>query len=467
MGAFAWDDALGADDLVGLLERLRRSEVSTAELREAALRRAHRWEPHLGAVAAWTDDLVVPEADETAPFGGVPVLVKDNEDVVGYPTSYGSLAVHGRPVSVHSPAVAQLLDIGFDPIAKTTLPEFGLTATTESTRYGPTRNPWDLRHSVGGSSGGSAAMVAAGVVPLAHANDGGGSIRIPAACCGLVGLKPTRGRLPDRPEMRMLPVNITTQGVLTTSVRDTARFYAVAEQQLPSRSLPPIGDVRGPSPTRLRIGVVRTGGLRLPVGRETSAALDGAADLLASLGHDVDETEPPVSERFALDFLHFWSFIAFMVRQGGTFVYGSGFDRDTTETITNGLGDRFLRNKSQLPGALRRLRQVARQPEERYKRFDAFISPVLGHEAPPIGYLGPDVEYHTHLRRLVPFTSFTPLENVTGAPAISLPLGRSAAGLPIGIQVSAPFGHERRLLELSYEMEAAAPWPRVTPVLPR
>jgi amidase len=454
-------DALGDDDACGLLERLARREVSAAELRKAALARARDADAVLNAVTVWVDE--APAADVQvrvdAPFAGIPSVVKDTDDLTGYPTSQGSWAVPDRPAPACSPWVAQFLGLGFTPVAKTTLPEFGLTASTESSRFGATRNPWDTSRSVGGSSGGSAALVAAGAVPLAHANDGGGSIRIPAACCGIVGLKPTRGRLVDSRDLRLLPVRLPVQGVLTRSVRDTAHYYAEAEKCHRRPALPEVGLVEGPADRRLRIGVAVTGTRGLPVSPGTVAAVRGTAELCARFGHHVEEVEVPIDDTFGPDFLRYWGLLALVIKRRGSAIYGAGFDGSRTEPLTTGLSRMVTAQLSRLPGSLRRLRRLAREHEQLYERVDVLLSPVTGHEAPPIGYLGPGVDFRTHLVRLLRFTSFTPLQNVSGSPAISLPLGRSPDGLPIGVQVGAPFGHERRLLELAYELEAASPWP--------
>ena len=455
------DDALGADDVTALLGRLARREVSAGELRDAALARAHAANGHLNAVTSWVDASAGGDAADAAdaPLAGIPTLVKDNEDLDGYRTSHGSWATPDRPAAKSSPWVKQYLQLGVSPIAKTTLPEFGLTASTESLRFGATRNPWNTERSAGGSSGGSAALVAAGVVPIAHANDGGGSIRIPAACCGLVGLKPSRGRLVDLPELARLPVHITTQGVLTRSVRDTARYYAAAERLHRDPALPEVGLVEGPNPERLRIGVVLQGIRGLPVGSETLAAVKAVAALCGELGHHVEEVAPPVDDQFGPDFLRYWTLLAWVIRGSGGRLFGTGFDGSRTEPFTQGLGKLCVRQADRVPGALRRLRRLARGHEAAYARYDLILSPVLGHEPPPIGYLGPEVDFRTHLMRLLRYSSFTPLQNVSGSPGISLPLGRTSAGLPLGVHFGAGFGQERRLLSIAYELEEAAPWP--------
>lgn len=455
------DDALGTSDATELLDRLARREVSPAELRTAALARARIANPELNALTQWIEQPLRTEVaiPGDAPLAGIPSVLKDNEQLAGYPTSSGSAAVPDTPATACSPFVRHFLGLGLDPIGTTTLPEFGLTASTESTRFGATRNPWDTGRSVGGSSGGSAALVAAGVVPIAHSNDGGGSSRIPAAVCGLVGMKPTRGRLPDALGVDRLPVQITAQGVLTRTVRDTALYYAHAERAFASPALPPIGMVAGPAAARLRIGVCLAAGNGLPVSPDTRAAVQAAGELCAGLGHRVEQVGPPAGDDFGPDFLTFWSYLAFVLHRGGRAIYGRGFDPRRTEVFTQGLSRRLVRQLDRVPPAMRRLRRLAREHEASFTGYDVLLSPVTGHAAPPIGHLGPDVEFRTHLVRLMRFCSMTPVQNVSGSPAMSLPLGRSDTGLPIGVHVAAPFGHERRLLELAFELESAAPWP--------
>ena len=458
------DDALGSDDVTALLRRLRRGEVSPAELREASVDRVRSVNDRLNAVTCWVDQAPagLAPASAEAPLAAVPTVVKDNEDLAGYPTTQGSWAMPDRPARASSPWVTQYLSLGVDPVAKTTMPEFGLTATTETLRFGATRNPWDTARSTGGSSGGSAALVAAGAVPMAHANDGGGSIRIPAACCGLVGLKPSRGRLVDLPELDRLPVHIAVQGVLTRTVRDTALYYAEAEKLWRHPALPPIGSVEHADPRRLRVGLVLSSIQDLPVSAEVVDTARATGELLASLGHHVEEGGPPVSDQFGPDFLRYWALISFSLKNGGRRLFGPGFDGSRTEEFTRGMSA-FLRSRAgQVPGSLRRLRRLAREHEAAYETYDLLVCPVLGHQPPLIGYLGPDVDFRTHLVRLLRYSSFTPVQNISGSPAISLPIGRTASGLPLGVQIAAPFGHEARLLSVAYELETAAPWPTRT-----
>ena len=395
------DDALGTDDVTALATRLRAGEVSATELYAAAVARAHAVEPALNAVATWVGSYARstpastggPGRADDAPLAGIPSVVKDNEDLAGCPTGQGSRAVADRPAPSSSPWVEQMLRLGMVPLAKTTLPEFGLTATTESLRYGATRNPWDPTRSAGGSSGASAALVAAGVVPIAHANDGGGSIRIPAACCGLVGLKPSRGRLVDRPELERLPVRIAVQGVLTRSVRDTALYLAAAERLHRDPRLPPVGHVTAPDPQRLRVGVATDAIHGLPVSGPTVTAAAATRPLLCErLGHHVEETPAPVEDQFGVDFLRYWAFVAFSLRYGGAAVFGRPFDGRATEHV-HARARRAVPPQPGAagPGACAGCADWPATHERGFDRYDVLLSPVLGHEPPPIGHLGPDV----------------------------------------------------------------------------
>lgn len=449
------DDALGTDDAVAVAGRLARREVSPEEVTAAACARAHAVDPALNAVTTWVERRCWPPSDPDAPLAGIPIVIKDNEDLVGYPTSEGSRAIPGFPLPSSTPWTAQALRMGAAPIAKTTMPEFGLTAGTESSRFGATSNPWDPTRTPGGSSGGSAALVAAGVVPIAHANDGGGSIRIPAACCGLVGLKPSRGRLIDRADRARLPVPISVQGVLTRTVRDTAWYLAQAERAYRNPDLAPVGDVRGPSSQRRRIGLRTTAMPGLTVDAEVVAVVRAVAGRCASLGHHVDEIDVGVGEQFGRDFLDYWGLLAFGLRYGGRRLFGPGFDPRLIEPLTRALSRRTWQNAPHLPAALRRLRRQAQIGEPGMDGVDVVLCPVVTHQAPPLGHFGPQTDPTTHIVRLLRWVAFTPLHNVSGCPALALPVGTLDSGLPAAVQLVAPLGQERRLLQLAFELEAA------------
>ena len=241
------EDALGDSDATALVKRLEAGDVSPAELVEAAINRARRANPALNAIVTDTFDSALAQSKmpRKGKFGGIPTVIKDNVEVEGVPTLFGTRALPRHPAKKDHAFIRQFKSLGMISLGKTALPEFGIPPTTESLLHGVTANPWNIQYSAGGSSGGSAAMVASGVVPMAHGNDGGGSIRIPAACCGLVGLKPTRGRLVTAPELKMLPINVVFEGVITRTVRDTALFMAEAEKYYANRRLPALGLIAG------------------------------------------------------------------------------------------------------------------------------------------------------------------------------------------------------------------------------
>ena len=446
------DDALGDHDAVGLINELRTGSVHADELTAAAIARAQGVEHRLNAVVSWAPQ----PAPGAGTFAGVPSFVKDNENVVGLSTRHGSRATPRSAATVNSPFVESFLAAGFTVLGKSSMPEFGLTASTEPLLNGPARNPWNTEHSTGGSSGGAAALVASGVVPLAHGNDGGGSIRIPASCCGLVGLKPSRGRLPLDPGLDALPVGIVAQGVLTRSVRDTALFYATMDDVSPD--LPPIGHITAPGTRRLRVAVITEAMSAMPVAPDVAETVTRTALLCESLGHHVEHIAFPFPEQFGHDFLRYWAGLAFVTELGGRRMYGPEFDRTALEPLTLGLSRYFRTVAARTPASLKRLRAFGDEYARLLAPYDVLLTPVLAHAAPPIGYLAPDLPFETHLIRLLRYSSFTAIQNVAGVPAISLPLGMSSDGLPIGVQAAAGYGQEALLLGLAYELEAAAPW---------
>jgi amidase len=344
-------------------------------------------------------------------------------------------------------------------IGKSTTPSFGVGCSTEfDDGRPPTRNPWNLNLTPGGSSGGSAALVASGVVPIAHANDGGGSIRIPAALCGVVGLKPSRGRLVLQKKSKSMPIDIISDGVITRTVRDTANFYYEAEKFFKPNHLPPIGLVEGPSAKRLRIGFVFDS-LITRACPETRQVVLETAKSLSALGHEVEETNFVAEPRFARDFTLYWSFLAFTVDRFGKYILSSDFQREKLDALTKGLSKHFAQNMLSGINAIFYLKRANRSPLFKNWQYDMIVSPVLARTTPELGHLNPGVEFQELLRRLQNYVGYTPIANALGSTAISLPMGRSLRGDPIGVQVSAPTGQERRLLEIAYELEATKPWP--------
>jgi amidase len=457
------DDALGDLDTVGVAAAIADGTISAREAAEAAIARADVVNPALNAIQHPDFERALAAADRplSGVFAGVPTFVKDNTDVEGLPSDQGSLAVRSTPAPAHHEFTRQYLSAGFTVLGKSTMPEFGFNATTEYETLPPTRNPWNTGYSAGASSGGSAALVASGVVPIAHANDGGGSIRIPAAACGLVGLKPTRGRVVAAAEAATLPVDIISNGAVTRTVRDTAHFMAATQAYRPGPGLPPLGLVEGPSARRLRIGLITDSVTGSPTDDETRATVLATAGLLTSLGHDVREIDLPVDRRFMEDFKHYWGLLAFSTQHFGRRIMGPNFDKTQTDGLTRGLARRFVRQAWRTPMAVRGLKASEGRYRAAFDDVDLIVSPTLGHTTPELGFLSPAVDFPVMFERLVQYVAFTPINNASGGPAISLPLGRTSAGLPIGVHFSALHGDEQTLLELAYELEAARPFARI------
>src|SRR5271166_655131 len=460
------DDALGELDAVGLADAIRAGSISRADVVEAATSRTEAVNPAVNGLAYQG----FAQARETASgasagaadgfFGGVPTFIKDDVDVAGQPTMQGTDAWLPREAVTHGEFTRLYLASGLVSLGKTQMSEFGFSASAEHPRLGPVRNPWDTDYTAGASSSGSGAFVAAGVVPIAHANDGGGSIRIPAACNGLVGLKPSRGRLPLDPELRRMPVAIVTNGVLTRSVRDTAAFYRESERIWRNPKLAPIGDITGPGRQRLRIAVV-TRSVQRECSPEVRELTLKTAGLLEELGHRVEHIdEPPVPASFADDFVLYWGMLAMAMVRAGRRAFGETFDRTRLDSLTLGLDRHTSRNVHRLPLAIVRLRRLRRRTAQFFATYDAVLTPTLADQTPRVGYLAP-TDYQQVIDRLISWVAFTPLQNVTGEPAISLPLAQSAAGMPVGMMLAADTGQEALLLELAYELEEARPWARI------
>ncbi|WP_101674314.1 amidase [Alloalcanivorax mobilis] len=459
------DDALGDLDATAVAEGIRSGALGAAEVTDAAIARIEQVDPRLHAVALATFERARAEAKRlgrgAGAFAGVPTLIKDNLDLKGLPTGQGAAAAHARPAARDSAFARQYLAQGFTVLGKSRLPDFGFSASTEFMDAPPARNPWHTDYSCGASSGGAAALVAAGAVPIAHGNDGGGSIRIPAACCGLVGLKPTRGRLVKSEASRALPVDLICEGVLTRSVRDTARFFAHAERYYRDPRLAPIGEVSGPARRRLRVGLLVdsiTGSATDPA---TRATVEDTARLLEDLGHHVQEAPIPLGRRFIDDFVLYYGFMAFMVHRFGRRIVSPDFNAAELDDLTLGLSAYYRCHMLKTPSMLFHLKRTWQRYASAFKQYDVVLSPVLAHTTPELGYLSPTVPFDTLIDRLIKYASFTPANNASGSPAISLPMGQTENGLPIGVQLAAVQGGERTLLELAFELELARPWRRI------
>lgn len=448
------DDALGSHDAVGLVELLHAGQVSSAELVEAAIARITEVDPALNAVAVADHERARARARQPAPgyFSGVPTLLKDNVEVAGLPTQHGADAFVSRPAPRHGD-VARLFDaLGAVTLAKTRMSEFGFSASCEHPRQGPVRSPWDTARTAGASSAGAGALVAAGAVPLAHGNDGGGSIRIPAAVNGLVGLKPTRGRTPSERESRAMPLRIVADGVVTRSVRDTAAFLREAERVYRDPRLKPVGDVRRPGRRRLRIAVSTAG-----VGRAASPEVErltlATAARLEDLGHHVERIDPPVPSWFADAFLLYWAFLAGFLVATGKRTHPETWNPQNLDNLTLGLAAKARRHWYAVPAATAVLAASKSASRRLYTDYDVTLTPTLAHETPRLGHLDPTLPFETVMDRLLDWVAFTPLQNATGDPAISLPLALTSSGLPQGMHFSAGWGEDALLLELALELE--------------
>jgi amidase len=457
------DDSLGDLDAVGLVGALGKGEVSLKELVEDAIARAEQVDPALGAIAYRAYDAARNAAlsPPSGWFAGLPTFLKDMVDVEGQPTMNGSDAYVGRPAKADGDLARMVKATGLVSLGRTRVPEWGLSASTEHPRLGSVANPWNTAHTAGGSSSGAAALVAAGVVPLTHAMDGGGSTRIPASATGLVGLKPTRARLAQDKTVRSMPIRIVADGVLTRSVRDTAAFYREAEKAYRNPKLAPIGDLTRPGTKRLKVAVITSsaGGRRADA--EVRDLTLSTAALLEELGHQVEEIAPPVPDFFVTDFLVYWSTLANAVARTGRLTFGSTWDSSRLEPITRGLSSYSTRNAWRLPLALVRLRAAAAASARFFSQYDVALSPTVAHATPELGHLAADQPFEQLLERLMTWVAFTPLANATGDPAISLPLAQTANGMPLGMMFGAGAGREATLIGLAYELEQARPFARI------
>jgi amidase len=479
-------------DGLGLAELVRRGEVSAEELLDTALACLAEVNPKINAVntpmeARARAQLASGIGD--GPFAGVPFLIKDLLSAVkGVPMSTGSAFLKDYVPDYDSEIVVRWRRAGFVAFAKTNAPEFGLVPTTEPAAFGPTRNPWNLEHTAGGSSGGSGAAVAAGIVPVASANDGGGSIRIPAACNGLVGLKPTRGRTPLGPETTDPWMGNVVDHVVSRSVRDCAAALdatAGPDPGAPNSPPPPARpylDEVGAPPGRLRIAFTRTPLIASTYAPEVVLALDETVALLQSLGHELVEAKPALDGAlFAAAFLKMISAETAADVEYFTALLGRKPRKGELELATRGLQKvGYVLSAVDLSNAVRSLRTQGRIVGRFMVDYDLFLTPTLAQPPVKLGSLLPTGSEARGLEALIAlpigrmfvrsgqldktalkvyeFVDSTPIANVTGAPAISLPLAWTQSGLPLGMMFSARYGDETTLIRLAAQLEAAKPW---------
>jgi amidase len=461
----AWPDATETAAMI------RSGRMSALEAAKAAVARAERLQPKLNFLVASDFDRALERGEiaaMTGPFASVPFLIKDLDDYKGLPTRSGSRTMLRMPPATRQDALINAYDkAGVNVIGKSSTPEFGFLPTTEPTGFGPTRNPWDPDRSSGGSSGGAAVAVASGVVPFAYASDGGGSIRIPASCCGLFGLKPSRGRmLGTRGDTQVTNINVSH--VVSRSVRDSAAMFALTEDPGPNAQLPAVGLVTAPLKRRLRVGVVMNGVAGVASSAEVRSATESSVQLMESLGHQVIPTAWPVGQDFIDNFLLLWAAGAADLAETLTKVMGHPPGPDALEGFSLSMAEMAAKApKDALPQAIRKL-QAAASAYDRWfidNRFDVVLSPVLAWAPPLLGHVGPDLPFETLKARLIEYVGYTTQHNVAGAPAMSVPLNWTPGGLPVGTQFAARVGGEGLLFQLAYQLEVARPWAHRMPAI--
>lgn len=458
-------DGLGLAELVGA------GEVTPAELMEVALAGIERLDPQLNAVVTVLREQAAREVADglpAGPFTGVPFVIKELVlHAAGVPVQMGSRLAQGLALPHDTELMARFRRAGLVTVATTATPEFGYNATTESVAHGPTRNPWDLGRSSGGSSGGSGAVVSAGITPLAHANDGGGSIRVPASCCGLVGLKPTRGRIPTGPDYGDPLSGLGVEFALTRSVRDAAALLdAVAGPDPGAPHWPAGGDFASAArtpPGRLRIAWMARPLSGVLVDPSCIAGLHDTVRLLESLGHELVEAAPIVdAEAFLMATKRVWAANTAHWMNGLSAALGRPISEETVEATSLACYRHGSELKAtELLQALDIFVTISRSVGQFFTQYDAVLSPTLASPALPLGVLdanAPGLDAEAWTRQVFEFTPFTALYNATGQPAISLPLATSPEGLPIGMQFAGRFADEATLLRLAAQLEMARPW---------
>ena len=466
-------------DATAQAKLVRRGELSAVDLVNASIAQIEKLNPSINAVIATFFERAREQAAAAAndgPFAGVPLLLKDIvAEYEGTSISEGSAFLANNYVSPKdSELVRRYREAGFIIVGKTNTPEFALLPTTEPAHFGPSRNPWNTEMTTGGSSGGSAAAVAAGMVAAAHGNDGGGSIRVPSSCCGLVGLKPTRGRNSMGPYYGDVANGLLCDHVLTRSVRDTAAILdatagpAAGDPYWPRTPDRPFAEEVKTKPKRLRIGL----GTRPPTGAgahpDCIAAAEATARLCEELGHEVVEASPNIDgARLYKAFGNVWAgFLCWAIKdwaaRTGREPEEQYFELATWRT--------FLRGERQSSGdyllAVQALQQISREVAVFYEDHDVWLTPTLAQPPVPLGYF--DYARETskqHIARLAEFTCFTLIGNATGQPGISLPLHWNDDGLPIGIQFLGRYGDEATLLQIAGQLERANPWAERRPDL--
>ncbi len=460
-----------AYDGIGLAALIAKKKVSASEVLESAIALAEKHNPKLNAIVLKLYHQARAKAKgklPKGPFTGVPFLMKDiMGNMAGVPTRQGSAYMPAAPALHDSTLTHRFHQAGVVTFGKTNVPEFGLLPITESTLYGPARNPWNTNHTPGGSSGGAAAAVAAGIVPIAHANDGGGSIRIPASSCGLVGLKPTRARVPVGPDLGDALGGLAIDLIVSRTVRDTAVMLDAVhgpEAGDPYCAPPvthPYADDARRKPKKLRIGYAtkNLGGHKLHP--ECIAAVRAAAQTCEDMGHIVEESSPPIEiEILSQSFMAMWA--AGLAQQAEVIEMFTGVKASAAnmQGLTLGLLEAGRKvSAGTYLNAVTMLQLAARTVAAWHKTYDVWLTPTLG--APPLKIGAVDTSETNTEKAFAPiidYVPFTALQNATGQPAINLPLHWTKGGLPVGVQFVGRFGDEATLIRLAAQLEKAVPW---------
>ena len=463
-------------DAVGLAGLLRSGQVQAAELLEAAIERCDERNPSINAVVHTFRDRArgtLAESSRNGPLAGVPFLLKDvGAHYGGEPTGYACRLFDGFVAERDTTLVRRYRQAGLVIFGKTNTPELALSVTTEPQVTGPTLNPWNTAYSPGGSSGGAAAAVAAGIVPAAHGSDGGGSIRIPASHCGLVGLKPTRGRVPTGPDRAESWAGMAQNHVITRSVRDSAAFLDAVEGPEPGDPYHPPAHAGSWVETlakpvgKLRVALIRDAFNGEDVDPDIMELVVNTAGLCEQLGHRVEESRCPLSP----EELHNCATLILSSHvnadiQARCEALGREFRREDVSYVTWRMARAGAEaSASDYAAALGHIHYIGRRMGEFSGQYDVILSPTTAAPAPRLGEIDMDTEdLKGYMQVTNRYTAFTQLLNVTGQPAISLPLGRSSGGLPIGVQLAASQGGEGLLFGLAAQLERACPWTGLSP----
>jgi amidase len=457
-------------DATGLAGLISTGQASAEDVRQAALRAVEAVTPELNALVGEPFDEPLSYSTD-GPFAGVPFLIKDLVlHAEGVPTRAGSrMTGDGIPFPYDTDLMSRFRQAGLATLGRTTTPEFGFNASTESVLTGPTRNPWDPSRSAGGSSGGSGAMVAARAVPVAHANDGGGSIRIPAAVNGLVGLKPTRGRVPLGPDFGEALAGMAIEFAVTRTVRDCAALLdavhgaGIGDKYSAAPPVRPFAEEVGAPPGNLKVAFTTEAWSGAPVDPECARAVEELAALLEELGHDVTEAAPDVDVA-TFDRANTRVWFAFLAASVATFaqVTGNQQSPDNLEATTlacSEAGTKLTALDMMEADALQN--QVTRAVGRWFVDHDVLLTPTLAHATFPLGLLDaddPSLDAKGWYDKIFLHAPFTALFNMTGQPAMNVPAMATADGGPVGTQLVARFGDEATLLRLAAQLEEARPW---------